>query len=99
MARYFSETGRLGKRGVYTIPITLRNRFGLSGGSLVIAEEREDGILLRHAVATPVEIYSAERAAGLLLSNAVDADDYEAARVEVESMGLEPDRVPHRKPA
>ena len=89
----------MGKRGVFTIPAFLRKRFGLSDGSLLIAEEREDGILLRPAIATPLEIYSDERTAEFLLSNASDAADYEAARQEVAAMGIDPERIPHRKPA
>ena len=77
----------------------MRKRFGLADGSLVIAEEREDGILLRPAIATPIEAYSDERTAEFLLSNAADGADYAAARDEVSEMGLEPDRIPHRKPA
>jgi AbrB family looped-hinge helix DNA binding protein len=98
MPQHRTETGRVGKRGTITIPATMRKRFGLADGSLVIAEERDDGILLRPAIATPVEIYSDERAAEFLLSNATDADDYAAARSEVIAMGLDPDRIPHRKP-
>jgi AbrB family looped-hinge helix DNA binding protein len=93
------ETSKIGKRGVFTIPAMMRKRFGMADGSLVIAEEREDGILLRPAIATPVEIYSSERTAEFLLSNTTDAEDYEAARREVVEMGLDPDRVAHRKPA
>jgi AbrB family looped-hinge helix DNA binding protein len=93
-----SETGRVGKKGVYTIPAALRKRFGLRDGSLVIAEERAEGILLRPAIASALEMYDDARAAGFLLSNATDADDYEAARAEVREMGLDPDVVPHRKP-
>ncbi len=77
----------------------MRKRFGLTDGSLVIAEEREDGILLRPAIATPIEIYSDVRTAEFLLSNAADAADYVAALHEVTAMGLDPDRIPHRKPA
>ncbi len=99
MSQLYTETGKMGKRGVFTIPALLRKRFGLSDGSLVIAEEREDGILLRPAVATPLETYSEERAAEFLLSNAGDVADYEAARQEVAAMGLDPERIPHRKPA
>ena len=94
-----TETGTIGKKGVFTIPATMRRRFGLLDGSLVIAEERDEGILLRPAVATALEMYSDERAAGFLLSNAVDAEDYARAREEVRAMGLDPDAVPHRKPA
>jgi AbrB family looped-hinge helix DNA binding protein len=45
-----SEPGRIGKRGTFVIPARLRRRFGLNEGSTVIAEETEDGILLRPAV-------------------------------------------------
>jgi bifunctional DNA-binding transcriptional regulator/antitoxin component of YhaV-PrlF toxin-antitoxin module len=93
------ESGKIGKRGVFTLPAPLRKRFGMVDGSLVIAEEREDGILLRPAVATPVEIYSDERIAEFLLTNAADLRDYEEARREVTAMGLDPDHISHRKPA
>jgi len=99
MNRPHTETSKIGKRGVYTIPATMRKHFGLADGSLVIAEEREDGILLRPAIATAVELYSDQRTAEFLLSNATDAEDYEAARRDVLAMGLDPDRIPHRKPA
>lgn len=99
MNRAHTETSKIGKRGVFTIPAAMRKRFGFADGSLVIAEEREDGILLRPAVATAVERYSDKRTAEFLLSTATDAQDYEAARQEVVAMGLDPDQVPHRKPA
>ncbi len=98
MSKLLMETGKVGKRGVITLPASLRKRFGLDDGSLIIAEEREDGILLRPAVATPVEIYTDERVAEFLLSNAVDLRDYEEARREVTAMGLDPDRISHHKP-
>jgi AbrB family looped-hinge helix DNA binding protein len=94
-----TETGTIGKKGVFTIPAALRKRFGLQDGSLVIAEERDEGILLRPAVATAVEMYSDQRTAEFLLSNAVDADDYARARDDVRAMGIDPDAVAHRKPA
>lgn len=94
-----SETGKLGKKGVFTIPAALRKRFGLHDGSLLIAEERAEGILLRPAVATPAELYDDARAAEFLLSNAVDAADYAAAREEVRALGFDPDAIAHRKPA
>ncbi len=97
MSNLHTETGKVGKRGVFTIPAALRKRFGLSDGSLVIAEEREDGILLRPATATPLETYSDERSAEFLLSNATDDADYEAAMQEVRAMGLDPEHILHRK--
>jgi AbrB family looped-hinge helix DNA binding protein len=94
-----AETSKVGKRGAVVIPASLRRRFGIEEGSLVIAEERPDGILIRPAVALPVETYTPERKAEFLLSNAVDAEDYRAALEAVRSMGLDPERIPHHWPA
>ena len=99
MRSHYTETGKVGKKGVFTIPVALRRRFGFADGSLIVAEELDDGILLRPAVATPVEIYSDERTAEFLLSSAADVSDYQAARADVKAMGLDPDSIPHRKPA
>lgn len=44
------------------------------------------------------EIYTAERRAEFLLSNAVDAADYRSARAEVKKLGLNPSTIPHCKP-
>jgi len=90
-------TSRVGKRGTIVVPARLRERYGFNEGALVIAEEREDGILLRPAVAFPVEVYSPERRAEFLLTNAVDDEDYRQAIDEVRSMGLDPDAIPHRR--
>lgn len=98
MARLESETSKVGKRGVVVIPARMRRRFGLEEGALVIAEEREDGILLRPAVAMPVEIYTPERKAEFLLSNAVEEEEYEEAVKEVRQMGLDPEKIPHYRP-
>ena len=94
-----SESSRIGKRGTFVIPASLRRRFGIEEGSEVIAEETPDGILIRPAVTVPIELYSAERKAEFILSNAVDAADYERAVDEVRSMGLEPGKIDHHKPA
>ncbi len=97
-ASLIRETGKIGKRGTVVIAASLRRRFGLDEGSLIIEEEREDGVLIRPAVAMPVEIYGDERQAEFLLSNAVDEEDYQLARKEVEKMGLDPDRIQHLPP-
>ena len=88
-------TSRVGKRGTIVIPAALRRRFGIEEGSLVIAEDREEGILIRPAVAVPLESYTPERRAEFLLSNAVDAGDYARAQEEVRKMGLDPAAIPH----
>jgi len=92
------ETAKVGKRGAFVIPARLRKRFGILEGSLVIAEERAEGILIRPAVVMPFERYTPERRAELLLSNAVDAEDYAAAVEEVRRMGLDSAMIDHVKP-
>lgn len=92
------DTAKVGKRGTVVIPAALRRRFGLEEGSLVVVEVRDEGILIRPAVAVPVEIYSPERRAEFLLSTAVDATDYARAVEEVRKMGLDPETVPHQPP-
>lgn len=92
------ETSRIGKRGTVVIPARIRRHFGLNEGSLVITEEREDGVLIRPAVVLPIETYGPERKAEFLLSNAVDREDYENAAQEVRKMGLDPEAIPHHKP-
>ncbi|CAN5337355.1 hypothetical protein BH18GEM1_BH18GEM1_21140 [soil metagenome] len=92
------ETSRIGKRGTIVIPAPMRRRYGLQEGSLVIAEERSDGILIRPAVALPLESYSPERRAEFLLSNAADVEDYARAVKEVRAMGLDPEAIRHIKP-
>ncbi len=92
------DTSKVGKRGAIVIPARLRRRYGLEEGSLVTAEEREEGILIRPAVALPLETYTPARKAEFLLTNAVDATDYAAATKEVCKMGLDPRAIRHKKP-
>ena len=49
------------KRGVLTLPVKLRRQLGLTDENLVIAESTPEGVLLRPAVALPIEIYTDER--------------------------------------
>jgi len=79
------ESAKVGKRGAIVVPAKLRKRFGIEEGTVVTAEEREDGILIRPAVVVPVERYTGA--------------DYRRARKEVEKLGLDPDSIPHRRPA
>jgi AbrB family looped-hinge helix DNA binding protein len=90
---------KVGRRGTIVLPAKLRRRLGIEEGSFVVAEERADGILIRPATVLPVEIYTVERRAEFILNNAVDAADYRRARVEVKRMGLDPDRIKHRRPS
>jgi AbrB family looped-hinge helix DNA binding protein len=93
-----AEPSRVGKRGTVVIPAALRRRYGIEEGALVVAEPREDGVLIRPALVLPLEVYTPERKAQFLLSNAVDAADYAGAVAEVRRMGLDPGTIPHYKP-
>lgn len=92
------ETLRVGKRGVVVIPASLRRTFHLNEGSVLVAEARPEGILLRPAAVFPVEIYSPERKAEFLLNSAVTPEDYAWAVAEVRKLGLDPDDIPHVRP-
>jgi len=92
------ESARVGKRGAIIVPARLRQRFGIEEGSMVIAEEKDDGILIRPAVLVPVERYSPERKAEFLLSTATTDADYRKARRATRKLGIEPDSIAHRRP-
>ena len=93
-----TATSKVGKQGMVVIPTSLCRRFGLEEGSFVIAEGREDGILIRPAEMLPVEIYTPERKAEFLLSNSLDAEDYAENVKRVREMGLDPEKIDHYKP-
>ena len=91
------EAGKVGKRGTIVLPAKMRRRYGIEEGTMVVAEESPYGILIRPAAVLPVEIYTPERKAEFLLTNAVDQEDYRAAQAEVRRMGLDPSKVRHRQ--
>ena len=93
------QTIVIGKRGTVVIPAKMRKRYKLEEGSPLLVEEREDGLYMRPAVTTPVEveIYTPERLAEFFLNNAMDRDDYIEARREVETMGINPDSINHQR--
>ena len=87
---------QVNREGSILLPHALRQRLGLREGSVLIAEERADGILLRPA--DLVEMYTAERKAEFLLGNATTAEEYAEAVAEVRRMGLDPQRIDHFSP-
>lgn len=50
-------------RGTLTLPKEMRQRLGVSRNAQIVAEETEDGILLRPGVTFPIELYSDARLA------------------------------------
>jgi len=93
-----TEKTKIGRRGAVVIPVGLRKKYGFEEGSLVIAEARAEGVLLRPAATIPLEIYTPERKAEFLLNNAVSPEDYAWAVKEVRKMGLNPESISHEKP-
>lgn len=74
MAAPINETSKVGKRGTLVIPAKLRQRFGLTEGSLVIAEETAEGILLRPAIAVPATVLTQEQIEALLLEGVASGE-------------------------
>jgi AbrB family looped-hinge helix DNA binding protein len=91
-----SDASKVGKRGTVVLPAKLRRQYGIDEGSMVVAEGAEYGILIRPAAVLPIEIYTPERKAEFLLSNAVDEKDYRAAKAQVQRMGLDPKKIRHK---
>ena len=50
-------------RGTLTLPREMRRRLGVSRNAQIVAEETDEGILLRPGVTFPVELYSGARLA------------------------------------
>jgi len=50
------HSGHVGRRGAIVLPSSVRKRYGLKDGSLFISEERDDGVLIRPAMATPIDL-------------------------------------------
>ena len=56
-------------RGTLTLPKEMRRRLGVSRNAQVVAEETDEGILLRPGVTFPIELYSDERLAEFRRNN------------------------------
>ncbi len=56
-------TIEINARGSLTLPKALRRTLGLEKGGVVMAESSPNGILIKPAVAFPIELYNDERVA------------------------------------
>ncbi|MBN1625673.1 MAG: AbrB/MazE/SpoVT family DNA-binding domain-containing protein [Deltaproteobacteria bacterium] len=56
-----ATTIQINKRGTLTLPKELRKRLGLERGGVIMAEETNEGIVLKPAVAFPIEMYTDSR--------------------------------------
>jgi AbrB family looped-hinge helix DNA binding protein len=87
-----------GKRGTIVIPAPLRKKFGMEEGSLLIIEALDEGLLIKPAMALPIETYSPERKAEFLLTNAISQEEYDEACGTVKAMKLNPGKIKHSSP-
>jgi AbrB family looped-hinge helix DNA binding protein len=55
------HSGHVGRRGTIVLPSSVRKRYGLNDGSLFISEQRDDGVLIRPAIATPLDLEEVRR--------------------------------------
>jgi bifunctional DNA-binding transcriptional regulator/antitoxin component of YhaV-PrlF toxin-antitoxin module len=56
-------------RGTLTLPKKMRRHLGVNGNAQVVAEETDDGVLLRAGITFPVEVYSDKRLAEFRRNN------------------------------
>ena len=59
-----TKTIRVGKRGTLVLPAPLRRRFGLEEDALIIVESHDQGVLLRPAIAVPVDVRRSQKTNG-----------------------------------
>jgi bifunctional DNA-binding transcriptional regulator/antitoxin component of YhaV-PrlF toxin-antitoxin module len=90
------ETVSVSAGGDVPIPVSLRQLTGIDAGSIVTLEAREGVIVIRPV--DEIELYTPERRAEFLLSNAVDSAEYATACEEVRRLGLNPEEILHDRP-
>jgi bifunctional DNA-binding transcriptional regulator/antitoxin component of YhaV-PrlF toxin-antitoxin module len=59
----------INQRGTLTLPKEMRRRLGVTAHGQVVAEETDEGVLLRAGVTFPVEMYSERRLAEFRRNN------------------------------
>jgi len=67
-------------RGTLTLPKEMRRRLGVDGNAQVVAEETDEGILIRPGVTFPVELYSEKRLAEFHRNNEESLAAYRLTR-------------------
>lgn len=84
--------------GAVSIPPELLREIGIRPQQSVLVEKVGPFIRV-YGSSEDVEIYTPKRKAEFLLTSAVDEADYAAAVEAVREMGLDPDQIPHQRPA
>jgi AbrB family looped-hinge helix DNA binding protein len=73
---------RVGKRGTVVIPAALRQAYNIKDGTMLAAEKKEEGILLRSVLVLPLERYAS-------LHNTVAPENDERAVKEAQEIDPE----------
>jgi len=60
-AQAIQNTGQVGRRGAITLSAATRRRYGLEDGTRFISEDRDDGVLIRPAIAVPADLEAVRR--------------------------------------
>lgn len=63
MLKPMTKVININDRGTLTLPKEMRRRLGVQRNGQIVAEETDEGILLRPGVTFPVELYSERRLA------------------------------------
>ena len=97
-----TEMSKVGKRGAVVIPASLRRRFGIKEGSLVIAEGRAEGVPhsagWQHFPLRIVCTRNGHRAEfPAIKCDPTPQGLYARAKEDVRKMGLDPRKIPHYK--
>ena len=87
--------------GAVSIPPDFLRKIGIQPNAQVAIEISGGSIIVRPPQAPwpDVETYTPARKAEFLLNGAIDEADYEAAVKVVQEMGIDPDTIPHDRPA
>ena len=89
---------KVGKCGTMKLPEEVRRLFSVREGKEFTVEMTVGGILIQPVWDERMEVYTDERIAEFLLTNAIGEDEYWIMRKEVVKMGLDPDTILHIKP-
>jgi hypothetical protein len=86
------------EQGALSIPAELARQIGIQPRQQVLVE-RIGRFIRVYGAGNDIEIYTPQRKAEFLLTSSVDDADYAEAVKAVRAMGLDPDQIPHRRPA
>lgn len=88
----------VGKGGMVKLPEEVCRLFSVRESKEFTVEMTAEGILIQPVWDERMEVYTDERIAEFLLTNAIGEDEYWDMRKEVVKLGIDPDTILHMKP-